>query len=64
VSFGVDVAGQEVAAAPGPAIGVDVGVTHLAVGSCGEMVANPRRLSRHARRIRRLQAELGRRQGP
>jgi putative transposase len=49
--------------ASGP-VGVDVGVKHLAVLSTGEVVANPRHLSRYERRLTRLQRQLARRHGP
>ena len=57
---------QRVDAAPprAAAVGVDVGVKLLAVLSTGEMVPNPKHLSRYARRQARLQAELSRRRGP
>ncbi len=48
----------------GPAVGVDIGVSALAVLSTGEPVPNPRHLSRYQRRIARRQRELSRRCGP
>ena len=50
--------------APGGAIGVDVGVKALGVLSTGEVVPNPKHLSRYARRRARLQAQCSRRAGP
>ncbi len=48
----------------GPAVGVDIGVSALAVLSTGERVPNPKHLSRYQRRITRRQRELSRRCGP
>jgi putative transposase len=48
----------------GPAAGVDIGVSALAVLSTGEKVPNPKHLSRYQRRITRRQRELSRRCGP
>jgi putative transposase len=48
----------------GPVVGVDLGVTHLAVLSSSEQVANPKHLSKWQRRQARLQVELSRRSGP
>ena len=48
----------------GPAVGVDIGVSALAVLSTGEKVPNPKHLSRYQRRITRRQRELSRRCGP
>ncbi|MQA75747.1 MAG: transposase [Solirubrobacterales bacterium] len=45
---------------PAQAVGVDVGVRHLAVLSSGERVANPRALGRAGRRLRRLQRRADR----
>jgi putative transposase len=44
--------------AAGPAVGVDIGVSALAVLSTGERVPNPKHLSRYQRRITRRQREL------
>ncbi len=61
VSFGVEADRVEkVPADPASVIGVDVGVTHLAVLSTGEMVPNPKPLSRYARRMGRLGAQAAR----
>jgi putative transposase len=48
----------------GQAVGVDIGVSALAVLSTGERVPNPKHLSRSQRRIIRRQRELSRRCGP
>jgi putative transposase len=45
-------------------VGVDVGLRHLAVLSSGEVFPNPRPLDRARRRLRRLNRQLARRQGP
>ena len=47
-----------------PTVGVDVGVKRLAVLSDGEVVENPKHLSRYARRLARLQRQCSRRRGP
>jgi putative transposase len=49
-------------ARPDAVIGVDAGLTHLAVLSTGEKVRNPQPLRRSLRRIARLNRELVRRQ--
>ncbi|MGW5667777.1 IS607 family element RNA-guided endonuclease TnpB, partial [Micromonospora sp. NPDC003776] len=49
---------------PHAVVGVDVGITHLAVLSTGEMVPNPRHLDEAAQRMRRLSRRLSRRVGP
>lgn len=65
VSFGCEVERSEACPArPDAVVGVDVGVRSLAVLSTGEVVPNPRPLSRYARRMGRLHAELARRRGP
>jgi transposase len=46
----------------GHAIGVDLGVTRLAVTSDGDMIANPRHLDRKAANLARCQRRLARRQ--
>ncbi len=51
-------------ARPGQAVGVDVGVCALAVLSTGQTVPNPRHHSRALARLRRLNKQLARRQGP
>ncbi|MDG4767601.1 IS607 family element RNA-guided endonuclease TnpB [Solwaraspora sp. WMMD406] len=65
VSFTVEVE----RAARGPArpdsvVGVDVGITHLAVLSTGELVDNPRHLLAARRRMRTLGRALSRKTGP
>jgi len=45
-------------------VGVDVGVKALAVVFTGEVVPNPKHLSRYARRMARFQAQCSRRRGP
>ncbi|WP_242624540.1 IS607 family element RNA-guided endonuclease TnpB [Micromonospora kangleipakensis] len=49
---------------PFSTVGVDVGVTHLAVLSTGELVPNPRHLDTAGRRMRRLARRMSRRVGP
>jgi putative transposase len=49
---------------PQSVVGVDVGVSHLAVLSTGEMIPNPKPLSKYQRRMARLQRECSRRRGP
>ncbi|GGM57921.1 transposase [Micromonospora sonchi] len=49
---------------PGSVVGVDVGVTHLAVLSTGELVDNPRHLAAAQTRLRRLGRALSRKTGP
>jgi len=51
-------------AGPDATVGVDVGITHLAVLSTGEMVANPRHLVAAQRRLRSLARSLSRKTGP
>lgn len=51
-------------ASPGVSVGVDLGITNLAVLSTGEVVPNPRHLDVAARRTRRLCRRLSRRLGP
>ncbi|MFE9690934.1 IS607 family element RNA-guided endonuclease TnpB [Micromonospora sp. NPDC005806] len=65
VAFCVEVDRAERAPArPQAVVGVDVGVTHLAVLSTGKLVPNPRHLDDAARRMRRLARRLSRRVGP
>lgn len=66
VSFGCEIERpcSTEATVRGLAIGVDVGVKALAVLSTGEVVPNPKHLSRYARRMARLQAQCSRRAGP
>lgn len=51
-------------AQPHSVVGVDVGIRHLAVLSTGEMVPNPKPLSKYQRRMARLQREGARRRAP
>ena len=49
---------------PGSVVGVDVGITHLAVLSTGELIPNPRHLEDAQARLRALGRALSRKQGP
>jgi putative transposase len=60
VSFAVDTAAPEPLESAGHAVGVDLGVTDLAVTSDGEKIANPRHLARKARNLARYQRRLAR----
>jgi putative transposase len=51
-------------APPCDSIGVDVGITHLAVLSTGQVIPNPRPLHKARRDLRRLQRQTARRIGP
>jgi putative transposase len=51
-------------AQPCDAVGVDVGITHLAVLSTGQVIPNPRPLHKARRDLRRLQRQASRRVGP
>jgi putative transposase len=51
-------------ARPGSVLGVDVGITHLAVLSTGELVDNPRHLRGALKRMRVLGRALSRKTGP
>ncbi|MEO3742465.1 IS607 family element RNA-guided endonuclease TnpB [Plantactinospora sp. B5E13] len=51
-------------AQPGSVVGVDVGITHLAVLSTGELVDNPRHLTAARQRMRALGRALSRKAGP
>ena len=63
VSFGCEVERHDaVATYPDAIVGVDLGVHHLAALSTGELVENPKPISRQARRTARLNRELSRRQ--
>lgn len=65
VSFTVEVdRADRVPARPGSTVGVDVGITHLAVLSTGELIPNPRHLDEAQCRLRILGRRLSRRQGP
>lgn len=62
-SFGCEVERQDASARlPSAIVAVDLGVRHLAVLSTGKFVENPKALSRHARRMARLQREKSRRE--
>ncbi|HEV2254174.1 MAG TPA: RNA-guided endonuclease TnpB family protein, partial [Streptosporangiaceae bacterium] len=60
VTFAVDTGAREPLAPAGHAVGVDLGVTDLAVTSDGERIANPRHLARKARNLARYQRRLAR----
>jgi putative transposase len=65
VSFTCEVERTEpTPAQPRSIVGVDVGVSHLAVLSTGEMIPNPKPLSKYQRRMARLQRECSRRRRP
>nr|WP_238362003.1 IS607 family element RNA-guided endonuclease TnpB [Actinopolymorpha pittospori] len=65
VAFTVQVERADRAPArPGSVVGVDVGITHLAVLSTGEVIPNPRHLSMTQNRLRRLGRALSRKTGP
>ncbi len=65
VAFTVEVEKRESApAASSKAVGVDLGVTSLAVLSTGEHVENPKHLGRAQRELRRLQRQAARRYVP
>ncbi|MEV4413133.1 IS607 family element RNA-guided endonuclease TnpB [Catellatospora sp. NPDC049609] len=49
---------------PQQSVGVDVGLTHLAILSTGHVVANPRHLAAASGRLRSAARTLSRRQGP
>ena len=51
-------------ARPDGVVGVDVGITHLAVLSTGDVIDNPRHLAGSARHLRRLSRRVSRRAGP
>jgi putative transposase len=61
VSFTCEVCREAVPQPTGPAVGVDAGVSCLAVVSTGQKVPNPRALSRYARRMARQGRECSRR---
>ncbi|MEN3616185.1 IS607 family element RNA-guided endonuclease TnpB, partial [Plantactinospora sp. ZYX-F-223] len=65
VSFTVEVErADQVPAKPTSVVGVDVGVTHLAVLSTGELVDNPRHLVASQARLRAWGRALSRKSGP
>jgi putative transposase len=49
---------------PDAVVGVDLGIKILAVLSTGEVIENPRHLSKALRKVRRLSRTVSRRQGP
>ncbi len=64
-SFSVEITRTDPAPArPDTAVGVDLGVTALAVLSTGEVVPNPRHLDVAQQELRRLQRQAARRTGP
>jgi putative transposase len=64
-SFSVEVERHDPAPArPDSVVGVDLGITSLAVLSTGEVIANPRHLEVNPTRVRRLQRQASRRHGP
>ena len=65
VSFAVEVDRKAaVPKRPDTVIGVDVGISHLAVLSTGHTIENPRHVGRASRRLRRLSRRVSRRVGP
>jgi IS605 OrfB family transposase len=65
VAFTVEIERTErIPTCPGSVIGVDVGITHLAVLSTGEFVPNPRHLDQARHRLRALGRALSRKTGP
>jgi putative transposase len=60
VTFTIDTDALEPLPETGRAVGVDLGVTHLAVTSTGDRIANPRHLERKARRLVRYQRRMAR----
>ena len=60
VTFAIDTCAPEPLAPAGHAVGVDLGVTDLAVTSDGKKIANPRHLARKARNLARYQRRLAR----
>jgi len=65
VAFTVEVdRADRTPARPASTVGVDVGITHLAVLSTGELVANPRHLNDAEHRLRALGRALSRKTGP
>jgi putative transposase len=65
VSFACEVdKAERTPARPGAVVGVDVGISHLAVLSTGETIANPGHLSGASRNLRRAYRRMSRRIGP
>jgi putative transposase len=64
-SFSVEVQrAEQTPSRPGSVVGVDVGVSHLAVLSTGQVIPNPRPLEQALGRLRRLGRQAARRTGP
>ena len=55
---------DRVPARPAGTVGVDVGISHLAVLSSGQVIPNPRPLDKAQRDLRRLARQASRRAGP
>jgi putative transposase len=53
---------QAVPSNSGPVVGIDLGITHLATLSDGEVIPNPRHLKRRLKKLKRLQRVVSRRQ--
>jgi putative transposase len=64
VAFTVEVDRAVRQPASGPAVGVDVGIKHLAVLSTGVLVSNPRHLNAAQVRLRALSRAMSRKAGP
>ncbi|MGI5239518.1 IS607 family element RNA-guided endonuclease TnpB [Dactylosporangium sp. CA-139066] len=65
VAFTVEIERQVTRPArPGSVVGMDVGITHLAVLSTGELVPNPRHLDAARDRFRALGRAMSRKRGP
>ncbi|MGI5239110.1 IS607 family element RNA-guided endonuclease TnpB [Dactylosporangium sp. CA-139066] len=65
VAFTVEIErGERRAARPDSTVGVDIGITRLAVLSTGELVPNPRHLAAARGRLRALGRALSRKTGP
>jgi putative transposase len=65
VSFSVEITRHDPAPTrPDTTVGVDLGITSLAVLSTGEVIANPKHLEVARRELRRLQRRAARRVGP
>ena len=60
VSFHVDMSDPAPLPATGEHVGVDLGLTDLAVFSTGEKIPHPRDWERHERRLKRYQRRLAR----
>ncbi|MFI9388864.1 IS607 family element RNA-guided endonuclease TnpB [Kutzneria sp. NPDC052558] len=65
VSFSVEISRVDPAPRrPDTVVGIDLGITSLAVLSTGQTIPNPRHLEAAQRELRRLQRQASRRQGP